>query len=60
MSKKVLICDDEPYILEAVQHVVQREGFQTVTAEDGIKGLEAALREVPDLLIVDAMMPGKS
>ena len=60
MSKKVLICDDEPFILESVKHVVKREGFDTITAEDGLKGLELAKREIPDLMILDVMMPEKT
>lgn len=60
MSKKVLICDDEPFILESVKHVVKREGFDTITAEDGLKGLDLAKREIPDLMILDVMMPGKT
>ncbi len=60
MNKKVLICDDEPFILESVKHVVKREGYETITAEDGLKGVELAKREIPDLMILDVMMPGKT
>ena len=60
MNKKVLICDDEPFILESVKHVVKREGYETITAEDGLKGVELAKSEIPDLMILDVMMPGKT
>lgn len=60
MAKKILICDDEPYILESVKHVVSREGYETLVAEDGNKGLDLAQQERPDLMILDVMMPGKS
>ncbi|MCK4794744.1 MAG: response regulator [Desulfobacteraceae bacterium] len=58
MNKTVLICDDEPYILESVKHVVQKEGYRVVTAEDGNRSLELARKEKPDLIILDVMMPG--
>ena len=35
MPKKVLVCDDEPYILESVSYVVREEGYNVITAEDG-------------------------
>ena len=60
MSKRVLICDDEPYIVESVSYVVRKAGFDVVTAEDGEQALEAALREKPDLVFLDIMMPGIS
>ena len=60
MSKRVLICDDEPYIVESVSYVVRKAGFDVVTAEDGEQALEAAHRERPDLVFLDIMMPGIS
>ena len=58
MPKRVLICDDEPYIVESVSYVVRRAGFDVVTAEDGDQALAAANREKPDLIFLDIMMPG--
>jgi DNA-binding response OmpR family regulator len=58
MSKRVLICDDEPYIVESVSYVVRKAGFDVVTAEDGEEALAAAHREKPDLVFLDIMMPG--
>ncbi len=60
MSKKIVICDDEPFILESVKHVVTREGYEAITAEDGLKGIELVQKEIPDLVILDVMMPGKT
>ena len=60
MPKRVLICDDEPYIVESVSYVVRRAGFEVVTAEDGEEALAAAHREKPDLVFLDIMMPGIS
>ena len=59
MPKKVLICDDKPYILEAVGHVVREEGYGVLTAEDGENALRLARAELPDLLILDISMPKK-
>jgi DNA-binding response OmpR family regulator len=58
MTKRVLICDDEPYIVESVSYVVRKAGFDVLTAEDGEEALAAAHREKPDLVFLDIMMPG--
>jgi DNA-binding response OmpR family regulator len=58
MPKRVLICDDEPYIVESVSYVVRKAGFDVVTAEDGDEALAAVHREKPDLVFLDIMMPG--
>ena len=57
MSKKVLVCDDEPYIVESVSYVVRKAGFEVVVAEDGEEALQAARAERPDLIFLDIMMP---
>ncbi|MCU1293733.1 MAG: response regulator [Bryobacterales bacterium] len=56
--KKVLVCDDEPYILESVSYVVREEGYDVLTAEDGNQGLSVFRAEHPDLVLLDVMMPG--
>jgi DNA-binding response OmpR family regulator len=58
MAKRVLVCDDEPYIVESVSYVVRKAGFEVLTAEDGDTALEIARREKPDLVFLDIMMPG--
>jgi DNA-binding response OmpR family regulator len=57
MAKKVLICDDELYILEAVQLVVRRGGFTPLIAMNGEDALAIAQKEEPDLMILDISMP---
>ncbi len=57
MASKVLICDDEPYILESVTYIVEKEGFEVITAEDGEEGLNLARAEKPDVVFLDVMMP---
>ena len=60
MSKRVLICDDEPYILESVSYVVRKAGYDVLTAEDGEESLNQARQEKPDLIFLDIMMPKMS
>ena len=57
MVKKVLVCDDEPYIVESVSYVVRKAGFEVVVAEDGEEALEKGRQEKPDLIFLDIMMP---
>ena len=57
MVKKVLVCDDEPYIVESVSYVVRKAGFEVVVAEDGEEALEMGRKEKPDLIFLDIMMP---
>jgi two-component system, OmpR family, alkaline phosphatase synthesis response regulator PhoP len=59
MPKRVLVCDDEPYILEAVSYVVREEGYSVLTAEDGDDALRLARAELPNLMILDISMPKK-
>ncbi|RPJ10066.1 MAG: response regulator [Deltaproteobacteria bacterium] len=60
MAKKVLICDDEPYIIESLSYLVKREGYEVISAEDGEEGLSKAKEIHPDLIFLDVMMPKKS
>lgn len=60
MTKKVLICDDEPHIIESLAYVVRREGYEAITAEDGEEGLKKANEMSPDLIILDIMMPKRT
>ena len=57
MTPKVLIVDDELYILESVSYVVKSAGFIPITAEDGETALSLAASENPDLIILDVMLP---
>ena len=54
----VLVIDDEKDLLELVRYNLEKEGYRIRTAEDGEAGLEAAVRELPDIVIVDLMLPG--
>lgn len=55
-SKKILIIDDNPDFLFTTETFLKRNGFATLTASDGKKGLEMAQKEHPDLVLLDVMM----
>ena len=59
-GKKILIADDEPDILEILQFNLQSEGYEIATAKNGNEAIEKAKSFVPDLIILDIMMPGKN
>lgn len=54
----ILIVDDEYLIADILGFALEDEGYMTVTASDGKKGLEVLARERPELVITDFMMPG--
>ncbi|MBI3162474.1 MAG: response regulator transcription factor [Chloroflexi bacterium] len=57
MSKKILLIDDEPEIVEICRDYFKSAGYDVVTANNGINGLQTARREKPDLIVLDLMMP---
>jgi DNA-binding response OmpR family regulator len=59
MPKKILVADDEPYILMALSDAVEMEGYECVTAVNGKEAVEKAQEELPDLILLDVMMPYK-
>lgn len=58
MDKKILVVDDEQDILDLISYNLSKEGYKVQTALDGMKGLEAARKLQPNLVILDVMMPG--
>ena len=58
--RKILIADDEPDILEILKYNLSNEGYEVTTAKDGDEALEKARRILPDLIILDVMMPKKT
>ena len=54
---KILIVDDEPDILEFLRYNLEKEQFVVFSAGDGITGFQIAKKEMPDLIILDIMMP---
>ncbi|HMO33544.1 MAG TPA: response regulator transcription factor [Lacibacter sp.] len=59
-SKKILIADDEPDILEILDYNLTAEGYTVIRAKDGDEALEKARKEQPDLIVLDVMMPRKT
>jgi DNA-binding response OmpR family regulator len=60
MSHKILIADDEPNILISLEYLMKREGYEVSVARDGDEALAMILRDRPDLVLLDVMMPKKS
>jgi len=58
MSKKVLIVDDEPGIIVALQFLMEQNGYTTMVAFSGEEAVEAVTRHHPDLILLDIMLPG--
>jgi two-component system alkaline phosphatase synthesis response regulator PhoP len=56
-SKKILLVDDEPDILEFLSYNFRKEGFNVVTAINGIEGIKKAEIELPQIIISDILMP---
>jgi DNA-binding response OmpR family regulator len=57
MAGKILVVDDDPDILDAVTMILESQGYNVVTARDGIEGLATLKAEQPDLMILDLMIP---
>jgi DNA-binding NarL/FixJ family response regulator len=58
MKKRLLIVDDEPNLLRAVEAVLRNEGFETSTARSGREALLSVAQNIPDLIVSDVRMPG--
>jgi len=54
---RILIVDDSPSQLLGLKRIVEKLGHETLTAEDGAAGVEVAKRELPDLILMDVVMP---
>ncbi|MBV2209816.1 MAG: twitching motility response regulator PilH [Thermomonas sp.] len=54
---RILIVDDSPSQLMSIRRIVEKLGHDALTAEDGAAGVEAAKREIPDLILMDVVMP---
>jgi DNA-binding response OmpR family regulator len=60
MGHRILIVDDEPNIVVSLEYLMKKEGFQIAVAIDGESALRLAAEFVPDLVLLDVMMPKKS
>jgi DNA-binding response OmpR family regulator len=57
VAKRLLVVDDDANLRAALMYSLRQEGFDVLTAEDGLTALEAFRREEPDLVVLDVMMP---
>ncbi|MDD4986995.1 MAG: response regulator transcription factor [Dehalococcoidales bacterium] len=57
IEKKILVVDDESKMVEFITMNLQLEGFQVISARDGYEALQKVTRDLPDLVILDVMMP---
>jgi DNA-binding response OmpR family regulator len=59
MQKKILIVDDDPNIVVSLEYLMKREGHAVAVAVDGEAAIAAVMGSVPDLILLDIMMPKK-
>jgi two-component system alkaline phosphatase synthesis response regulator PhoP len=59
-SASILVVDDDPEIVTMLSTRLTKRGYKLYTASDGHKAIEIAKRELPDVVLLDVMMPGKS
>ncbi|QKY70809.1 response regulator YycF [Lentibacillus sp. CBA3610] len=59
MAQKVLVVDDEQPIADILKFNLEKEGYDVIVAYDGDEAIELAEQEIPDLILLDIMLPGK-
>ena len=59
-SKRILLVDDDPEIVESMRTVLESRGYVVLIARDGNQGAVMAVRDAPDLVVLDMMMPKRS
>jgi len=60
MAKRILVVDDEPFIVRSLTFVLKKQGYETITATDGEEALAKIRHHKPDLVFLDVMMPKKN
>ena len=58
MSKKILVVEDDPAAIRFISYALEIEGYEVLTASNGLEGLKKVQEEEPDLLVLDVMLPG--
>jgi DNA-binding response OmpR family regulator len=58
MASKILVIEDDPAISRLVDYSLRHEGYEVITAANGLEGINKAHKEAPDLVILDVMLPG--
>ena len=57
MGKKILLVDDEADLVDFIKRYLEKNGYEVVTAGDGMEGIEKTIAEMPSLVILDVKMP---
>jgi CheY-like chemotaxis protein len=57
---KILVVDDDDFFRSFLEELLGRSGYEVVSAPNGTRGIELATKEIPDLIILDVMMPDMS
>lgn len=57
-KKKILVIEDDPSFLRYLDFLFNKEGYQVITASNGLEGLRKSRQENPDLVVLDVMLPG--
>lgn len=57
MPKTILIADDEPNIVISLEYLLEQAGYRVLVARDGQEALDAIARDLPDLVLLDVMLP---
>ena len=58
MEERILVVDDNASFSEGVSRLLEADGYKTFLANDGIEAIEKAFRELPDIILIDGMLPG--
>lgn len=58
INRRILVIEDDPAGLRLVGYTLKKQGYEVVTASNGLEGLKKAREEGPDLVILDLMLPG--
>ena len=58
MSYKILYIEDDPFSRKLVRHILERAGYAVIEAIDGLSGIQVALDQRPDLILMDVGLPG--
>jgi len=58
MPKEILIVDDEPSIVVPIQFLMEQQGYSVIVAENGHDALDVIYKYIPDLILLDIMLPG--
>jgi DNA-binding response OmpR family regulator len=57
-SKSILVIEDDDIVSQTIEHCLRRESFRVILARNGIEGLQLVRRHIPDLVVLDLIMPG--